>query len=285
MIYDIQIGKTLYVIDTPLSIQWRKEELAFLKREDAEDIIEVKVEEVDELPLHMMKSIYTEQSFEIGMDENGNEIRTYYAGYLSTRPLCAQSIYQDHQIHIYYLKSSHMWENPNTRIWNWLHMENVLLHNNGLILHCSYMMYKGKAILLSAPSGTGKTTQAKLWEKLFHSEIINGDKCLLQLEKGIWYACGYPYHGSADECRNEKYPILSIVVVRQSLFDEIKEMSLIQQVSCINSEITVNSWNIDRVMKTLDLVTDLCQKVKVIKQHCTMNDQAALTLHHYLFHE
>ncbi len=283
MVYEIQVGNILYVVETPLPIEWRNEEYVFLHKTEYIDKIEVKIEEVDEQPLHTVKKSYSNKSFEIGTDQENHEVRTYFASFKSTCPLCAQSIYVNNKINIFYLKSSNIWTNPNTRIWNWLHMEKILLKNNGLILHCSYMMYHGKAILFSAPSGTGKTTQAKLWEKVYHSEIINGDKCLLQNENGNWYACGYPYHGSADECRNEKYPILSIIVVRQSPFDKIEEIPLIQQISCINSETTVNIWDEDDVGKAIDLITDLCKKVTVVKQHCTMKDEAAKTLHHYLF--
>ncbi|WP_370839368.1 hypothetical protein [Intestinibacter bartlettii] len=35
---------------------------------------------------------------------------------------------------------------------------------------------KDKGILFSAPSGTGKSTQADLWEKYENAEIINGDR-------------------------------------------------------------------------------------------------------------
>ena len=41
-------------------------------------------------------------------------------------------------------------------------LERHMIKNDSLILHCAYMVYQGKAILFSAPSGTGKSTQAKL---------------------------------------------------------------------------------------------------------------------------
>ena len=46
-----------------------------------------------------------------------------------------------------------------------LALERRLAEQPCLILHCAYTEYQGKAMLFSAPSGTGKTTQAGLWEQ------------------------------------------------------------------------------------------------------------------------
>ena len=46
-----------------------------------------------------------------------------------------------------------------------LALERRLVERNSMILHCAYVEYQGEAILFSAPSETGKTTQANLWER------------------------------------------------------------------------------------------------------------------------
>ena len=58
-----------------------------------------------------------------------------------------------------------------------LALERRLSERPCLILHCAYLEYQGKAMLFSAPSGTGKTTQAGLWEQYRGSRTVNG--CLL----------------------------------------------------------------------------------------------------------
>ena len=62
-----------------------------------------------------------------------------------------------------------------------LALERRLSERPCLILHCAYLEYQGKAMLFSAPSGTGKTTQAGLWEQYRGSHTVNGDKALLGL--------------------------------------------------------------------------------------------------------
>lgn len=63
-------------------------------------------------------------------------------------------------------------------------MERHMMRRDALVLHCAYMQREGKAILFSAPSGTGKTTQATLWEKHCGTRVVNGDKALIRRVDG-----------------------------------------------------------------------------------------------------
>lgn len=47
-----------------------------------------------------------------------------------------------------------------------LAMELVFIINQGFQLHASVINWKDKGILFSAPSGTGKSTQADLWKNM-----------------------------------------------------------------------------------------------------------------------
>ena len=60
--------------------------------------------------------------------------------------------------------------------------ERRMVQRDSMILHCAYVEYEGEAILFSAPSETGKTTQANLWEKYRGSRTVNGDRALLGRE-------------------------------------------------------------------------------------------------------
>lgn len=92
-------------------------------------------------------------------------------------------------------------------------LEKKLLEKDALVLHCSYMQYKDYAILFSAPSGTGKTTQATLWEEYKGSHVVNGDKGLLMKDDGVWTAHGWPVCGSSGVCHNKNVPIKCVVML------------------------------------------------------------------------
>ncbi len=60
----------------------------------------------------------------------------------------------------------------------------ALISRGKCILHGAAFLWRGKAFIFSAPSGTGKTTQLKHWLSLWGDEtaVMNGDKPILQLE-------------------------------------------------------------------------------------------------------
>ena len=76
----------------------------------------------------------------------------------------------------------------------------VLLGFRCCIFHAVAFLYKGRAWLLTAPSGTGKSTQFFNWRRLFPGEIIMicGDHPVLeQREDGsVWV---YPTHWNGKE--------------------------------------------------------------------------------------
>ena len=282
----VLMGETLLSIDTPLPIRWRPEDQQFFYNGEAyRQRVEIKINFTAELPELMVRELYHADGLKIGLDKADNEVRIYTATFLSGWPAYAVSVLAGSVVTVYFIDDQSLWRNPNIRLWNLVHMERLLLNVGALVLHCSYLMYQGKAILFSAPSGTGKTTQAKLWEKLYTAEVINGDKAILQKRNGVWHACGYVFHGSADECRNESHPIEAIVVVRQSPEDRIEPMGPMQRLQALYSETTVNVWNRAAVDRTLDLIGDLAASVEVVRQHCTMRDEACRTLHRYLTEE
>lgn len=92
----------------------------------------------------------------------------------------------------------------------------LALHNRGVGLHGVTMMVGGQTVVLSAPSGTGKTTLAKLLEKYCSGKVINGDFALLSLENnGVWFE-PTPFCGTSGVCLNERIRIDQVVFLSQS---------------------------------------------------------------------
>ena len=61
----------------------------------------------------------------------------------------------------------------------------ALLPHGRAIIHAVCFVWCGKAWLICAPSGVGKTTHYKQWKRLFPNEVemLNGDKPVLKFEK------------------------------------------------------------------------------------------------------
>lgn len=164
-----------------------------------------------------------------------------------------------------------------------LALERRLSIKNALILHCAYVKYKDEAILFSAPSETGKTTQANLWEKHAGSKTVNGDRALLRCVDGKWCACGWPVCGTSDVCNNLTTPIRAIVMLSQSTDNRAEALPPAEAFRLLYSQITVNTWNRDFVQKNMDLIESLAGAVPVCHLSCNISEDAVKCLHHIIY--
>lgn len=92
--------------------------------------------------------------------------------------------------------------------------EQLLNRRHGFVLHSAFVRWREKGILFSGPSGTGKSTQADLWERFEEAEILNGDRTVVRKVDGHWRAFGFPFSGSSDIYRNDSAPIAAVVVLQ-----------------------------------------------------------------------
>lgn len=166
--------------------------------------------------------------------------------------------------------------------WSLFGLEKHLIKKESVILHCCYLNYKGHGILFSGPSGIGKSTQARLWEKYRDAKIINGDRSLLTKEGNDWYANGWPVCGSSEICINEKHKIGSIVFLNQGKENEVVKLSKIKAIKKIISELTINYWNQEFVDKAISIAEDIANNVNVYELTCRIDEDAVDTLEHIL---
>lgn len=161
-------------------------------------------------------------------------------------------------------------------------LERRMAAKDALILHCAYISCRNQAILFSAPSGTGKTTQARLWEKYRGSRTINGDRALLRTKNGQWHAEGWPVCGTSGICRNERLPLGAIVLLSQGTHDKVSLSRSSEIFKLLYEQITVNSWQSSAVRRTICLSEHLLQTVPVFQFQCTVSSHAVDQLDHAL---
>ncbi|MDF2804328.1 MAG: hypothetical protein K0S61_4233 [Anaerocolumna sp.] len=102
---------------------------------------------------------------------------------------------------------------------------NSILYHEGIVIHAAAIACNNKGIIFSAPSGTGKTTQANLWKKYKGAKIINADRPAIRIVEEKPYIYGTLWNGSSKECTNTKVVLSMIVIVEQSPTNEIIRLS------------------------------------------------------------
>ncbi len=85
-------------------------------------------------------------------------------------------------------------------------------------LHGACIAYKGKGILFTAASGTGKSTHIGLWKKHIGADvdIINGDKPIFHIEEDKIIAYDTPWCGKEGWNRKHSAPMGAICFIRRT---------------------------------------------------------------------
>lgn len=105
-------------------------------------------------------------------------------------------------------------------------ISNKILYHDGLVLHASALSYNGKGIAFTAPSGSGKTTHAVLWEKRYHAAVLNDDCPIIRCINGKAMVYGTPWSGSRHKCINSSAPLAAIVVIEQAPENSIQPLTI-----------------------------------------------------------
>lgn len=148
-------------------------------------------------------------------------------------------------------------------------LETILLRHGRGVLHASYIrLPNGKSILFSAPSGTGKSTQAELWRRHRNAQIINGDKAIVYLTSEGVSVSSLPLCGSSGICRNVSGPLQSIVILSQSGENQICRLGGKDAVKALLSQLYVQRGEAEAVAGALALASEVAGRVPVFHLAC-----------------
>ncbi len=119
-----------------------------------------------------------------------------------------------------------------------------------ILMHGSSISYKDKGIIFTAPSGTGKSTHARLWKKYYDIVYINDDKNYIVKEDGKLNLYGNPWSGKHHLDNNIIVNLTHLVFLYQNKENVLKKLDkreaflkLMTQVVTPLSEDDFDKWN------------------------------------------
>ena len=156
----------------------------------------------------------------------------------------------------------------------------TVLSRGAGVFHSSAISYKGSGILLSAPSGTGKSTHASLWKDVFGEDVVhfNDDTPVLKVENGAVYAYGTPWSGKTAINKNIKVPLKAIVSLDRAQENSVKELKGLEAFYRVFNEFRKPPEG-GLLENCLTLIEGVLDKVPVYELLCNKEQDAALTLH------
>ncbi len=211
-------------------------------------------------------------------EENAEFCRVFFRPYSHAAPYACctwRRAVPDEQICEYLIGSEHRL-NYSINLCDMLGLETLLLRNGGLLLHSSFIRWKGRGILFSAASGVGKSTQAELWVKHQGAEILNGDRAGLRRAEEGWMAYGLPYAGSSNVYRNESAPVAAIIMLEQAKENSLIKLNPIEAFRRIYPQLMIHTWDRSYVEASLALADELLASVPVYLLRCRPDEEAVM---------
>ena len=135
--------------------------------------------------------------------------------------------------------------------------------------------FDDKGILLSAKSGTGKSTHSRLWQRYENVLVINDDKNALKIEDGILYMYGSPWSGKHMLDNNVKCKLDAICFLYQNKENIISRLDPFTAIKKLMGQLVLPTkenqvlWN---------NVVDKLLELPVYQLGCNMEKEAYLTL-------
>ena len=157
-------------------------------------------------------------------------------------------------------------------------IEATMLHFDALLLHASLISWKNQGIVFSAPSGTGKSTQADLWKQYEGAEILNGDRAALRKKNGVWHGYGLPYAGTSGIFRNENVPLCAIVALRQSKDNRIRKVKGAEAFKYLYPETMIHRWDAPFEQRATEVLMNILSDVPVFLLECRPDQDAVVLL-------
>ena len=173
------------------------------------------------------------------------------------------------------------WATDSRYLWTGLALNQLLIHADCLLFHASYICWNGQGILFTAPSQTGKSTQANLWHQYRGAEVINGDKAAVRLG-AIPMVHSIPFSGTSGICSNRSCPLEAVVVLSQAHENTVRHMKPTEIIQALIPNIFVEQAVGEEWSLALRLVLDLAASIPVWHLACTPDERAVRALQNAL---
>ena len=153
-----------------------------------------------------------------------------------------------------------------------------MLNHNVFLMHASVIEVDGEGYAFLAHSGTGKTTQTRLWLEHFgsHARVINGDKPLIRvMPDGTFVVYGTPWCGKEGMGCNASVPLKALFLLERSTVPACEPADQEFSIDRLFHQLLMPEKP-DQVMQLLDMVDKLVETVPCYRLRCDMTDDSVM---------
>ena len=145
-----------------------------------------------------------------------------------------------------------------------------------LLMHGSALSLDGEAYIFTAPSGTGKSTHARLWREAFGDRVfmVNDDKPMLKVREDRVLAYGTPWNGKHKLSRNTSAPVRAIAHLKRSEENRVEPMSKSEAFPVLVAQ-ALSTKDPAVMLRILALENRILDRVRFYTLYCSMDPDAA----------
>jgi hypothetical protein len=162
--------------------------------------------------------------------------------------------------------------------WMMYPFEGKALYKGGIVLHGAAIEYNGAGIVFTGISGSGKSTQAHLWQKYRDALILNGDCPYIRIIDGVPKVFGTPWCGTSGESIRRSAALKAVVYIKKGERNLLRELTGNDAFLAVLSNVLRPNFD----DKTLDLAIENLQKlirhIRVFEITSTISEEAVEVL-------
>lgn len=143
--------------------------------------------------------------------------------------------------------------------------------------HASALTMDNGAYLFSAPSGTGKSTHARLWKQRFGDRvsILNDDKPTLRLTDDGCRVYGTPWCGKHQINTNGSAVLKAIVFLKRGEENRIRRLHGNDVLRAVLEQCLCDIRTSDQMVRLMNMLDRVLSNTPVYELHCTVDEMAA----------
>ena len=149
-----------------------------------------------------------------------------------------------------------------------------------MLMHASVIRHQGNGYLMTAPSGTGKSTHTRLWyDNIPGCDLMNDDNPVVRVVDDEAIVYGSPWSGKTPCYRNIQAPVGGIVRIQQRPENTIRKLSSLEAFSNLLPAISNMKWDKRVYNGVCDGISELIRLCGMYELGC-LPDAAAAHLCH-----
>lgn len=144
----------------------------------------------------------------------------------------------------------------------------LLREGNRMLFHGVAMTYKGRGYILTAPSGTGKSTQFRNLHEIYGDEcrVINGDKPVVRrVSENEIRIYPSPWNGKENWAGKENAALTAVIWLEQGLDNRIEKPEISDMILPIFNQVLYSAPDTQTVHEACGMVDSILSSVPVYR--------------------